>query len=213
MRRCACKGLAGSIYENMGWNNDYKYKIIGSLMEVGGQQCLVFCLSEYMIRVSAKEGKDQNLDTDESRRQQLLFDDVVSDTSKIMARSRAIYYDELTEKSGGEIHLSDLGSERFRPECIQRLIEKGLSPVEGWSYLSGMASMTSFGFTIFPEGWTESFGSDLYHNSEKLFRLRVRLVQEESTAVSYGWTVGLDLPTLDTVNETIRYLKVGEGGT
>ena len=34
MRRCGCKGFSNALFDNMGWNLDYKYKLVGSSMVI-----------------------------------------------------------------------------------------------------------------------------------------------------------------------------------
>ena len=46
MRRCPCKGFSNALFDNMGWNLDYKYKLIGASMIIDGQPVLVFTLED-----------------------------------------------------------------------------------------------------------------------------------------------------------------------
>ena len=50
MRKCGCKGFSNALFDNMGWNLDYKYKVIGAPMDIDGETVLVFTL-ENPIRV------------------------------------------------------------------------------------------------------------------------------------------------------------------
>ena len=115
----------------------------------------------------------------------------------------------MTEKAHGELHLADLGNKKYDPECIRRLIQKGIAPAEGWLYLKGMADIGKKSFSIYPEGWADSFGKELYNASCLLFRARLNQVGMElvGDVIPYGWTVGLDLPTAETVKEAIAFLK------
>ncbi|MBR4319165.1 MAG: hypothetical protein IKP69_03840 [Oscillospiraceae bacterium] len=102
--------------------------------------------------------------------------------------------------------MNDLGEQQYTPECIQRMREKGIAPVEGWDYLKGMAVMTEKGFAIYPAEWAESFGTDPYHTVSYRFGQRMSAEQSEN-GIDYGWTVGLDLPTLETVQKAIAQFQ------
>ncbi len=227
---CHCKsaGLMQAIFQNMNWNTEYKYRLIGNAVQLAGQNMLLFHLEEPIILVSAKEGSLQNMDTDtvsetESRTvRKSIRDGFSPETSYLpnldgfstesetkvrnIARSRAIYYDEMVEQSNGILHVNDLGEQQYTPECIQRMREKGITPVEGWDYLRGMAIMTEKGFTIYPAEWAESFGTDPYHTVSYRFSQRMSAEQSEN-GIDYGWTVGLDLPTLETVQKAIAQFR------
>jgi DNA invertase Pin-like site-specific DNA recombinase len=229
MRHCSCKGIAQAVYTNMGWNQDFKYRIVGSSFAKGSERYLVFCLDEPLTIVPARAGMIKNIDTekvDEEETRKIirsgylpehsfvpdltdfqLGDGTMANAAKKMSRSRAIYYDELTEKSNGELHVDDLGDKKYSPECIQRLIQKGITPKEGWLYLKGMAIIRPASFTIYPEELAEKFGPDIYHSKEILFRALNQNTEIDSTPKPYGWTVGLDLPSIKTVRETINTLK------
>ena len=229
MRHCSCKGIAQAVYTNMGWNQDFKYRIVGSSFAKGSERYLVFCLDEPLTIVPARAGMIKNIDTekvDEEETRRIvhsgylpehsfvpdltdfqLGDGTMANAAKKMSRSRAIYYDELTEKSNGELHVDDLGDKKYSPECIQRLIQKGITPKEGWLYLKGMAIIRPASFTIYPEELAEKFGPDIYHSKGLMFRTRKLNNETDSTPKPYGWTVDLDLPSIDTVRETINMLK------
>ena len=81
------------------------------------------------------------------------------------------------------------------------------SPKEGWLYLKGMAIIRPASFTIYPEELAEKFGPDIYHSKGLMFRTRKLNNETDSTPKPYGWTVDLDLPSIDTVRETINMLK------
>jgi len=227
---CHCKsaGLMQAIFQNMNWNAEYKYRLIGNAIQSAGQNMLLFHLEEPIILVSAKEGSLQNMDTDmvsetESRTvRKSIRDGFSPETSYLpnldgfsaesgtkvrnIARSRAIYYDEIVEQSNGILHVNDLGEQQYIPECIQRMREKGIAPVEGWDYLKGMVVMTEKGFAIYPAEWAESFGTDPYHTVSYRFSQRMSAEQSEN-GIDYGWTVGLDLPTLETVQKAIAQFQ------
>ena len=231
MRRCTCRGISGALYENMGWNENYKYRVLGSILTIGDEDVLVFFLEESMAIVPAKSGSIRNIDTetiDEKQARDIVKEGYlpeqgyVPDLSdfelgngpmatsvKKLSRSRAIYYDELTEKTVGELHVADLGDRKYDPECIQRMIQKGIEPAEGWLYLKGMAEIRKNHFTIFPIEWSDGFGEEFYQAQRKKL---IRKFGDSGTksmkrATAYGWTVGLDLPTVRTVQETIEILQ------
>ena len=130
--------------------------------------------------------------------------------SRYMAKSRAIYYDTNTNKKESELTLADLGEERYSPERIRHMLQRGISPEEGWSYLRGMAVIHKNKFTIYPSEWSEDFGNNIYDNSDthlRSFMAHHRQNGSMEAPTPYGWTVGLNLPTLKTVRETIEMMK------
>ena len=231
MKRCGCRGIAGAVFTNMEWNEDYRYRVLGELVHSGNEPMLVFYLDEPTMIVPAELGVIQNIDRDGIDKDQTrkivregslpeqsfipdlsdfeLGDGPMASGVRKMSRSRAIYYDDLTEKAHGELHLADLGNKKYDPECIRRLIQKGIVPVEGWLYLKGMAVIGKKSFSIYPESWIDSFGKELYNANCLLFRARLKQVDMElaGDVIPYGWTVGLDLPTAETVKEAIEFLK------
>lgn len=231
---CTCKaaGLMEAIFHNMNWNHGYKYRLVGNVVESDSVKSLAFCLDDPIIIVPAKEGILKNLDTDSSavpdrkKTKKMLRDGFFPEKSYIpnleefdtgegpiaqqvknIVRSRAIYYDEMVDHVNGELHIEDLGNQRYTPECIQRMRQKGIVPAEGWNYLKGMAVITERGFQIYPEHWADSFGSDPYHTFS--YHLKMRKIPKllDSKVIPYGWTVGLDLPSMDTVRKTIEILR------
>ena len=233
MRRCTCRGISGALYENMGWNANFKYRVLGSVQTIGDEDVLVFFLDESMAIVPAKAGSIRNIDTDTIDEQQArdivregylpeqgyvpdlsdfeLGNGPMATSVKKLSRSRAIYYDELTEKTTGELHVSDLGDRKYDPECVQRMIQKGIEPAEGWLYLKGMAVIRKNYFTILPMEWSDGFGEEFYQAQRKkqIRRFGDPDIGAMRRAIPYGWTVGLDLPTERTVQETIEILKNG----
>jgi len=234
MRQCVCVGLAKAIFEGMGWNEDYKYRILGSIIKEGRDRALMFYLEDAVMIVPARSGSARNLDTDtelhgrKSKKKIIrdalsvgrsympnldefeLGDGPMASAAKRMSRSRAIYYDELTEKTDGTLTLEDMGDKRYDPEYIRRMIEKDIAPVEGWDYLRGVAAIKRNSFTIYPTEWVGVFGKNLYCNNSVRWnhhRSNARPQNKKSEPIPYGWTVGLDLPTMDTVNDAIRYLR------
>ena len=199
-KRCACRALTTAIYETMGWNKDYKYKVMGFPVEIEGETMLGFSLEESIMIVPAKPGSVQDIDTTTNT------EDYADGNT---ARSRAIYYDELTEKTKGEISLSDLGENKYDPECIRRLLQRGITPKEGWSYLRGIAEFKKDGFTIIPQKWIGTFGDNPYADTNRLrFIDRVRHPGDEPIEhQAYGWTVGLNLPSEEEVQSSIQRLR------
>ncbi len=203
-KRCTCNALAQTMYETMGWNKDYKYQVIGFPVEIEGETMLAFSLEENVMIVPAKPGSVQDIDTTADKEEY---------AEGNTARSRAIYYDELTEKTKGEVSISDLGESKYDPECIRRLLQRGITPKEGWSYLRGVAKMQRNGFTIIPQKWIGSFGDSPYVDSNCMrFIDRVRHPSDEPIEKeAYGWTVGLKLPSEESVQESIRKLRSEKG--
>lgn len=228
MHRCGIKGLAGAIYTNMQWDEDYKYRIVGTVVGEGNKAVLVFYLNEPQIIVPAKPGTVKNLDTDitPNLTKEILHDGYlpeqgfvpdlsdfdlgngpVASAAKRLSRSRAIYYDEMMDQSAGNISVLEMGNKKYDPEFIQRLIQKGLKPTEGWSYLRGMATIREKSFSIYPASWADSFGMQIYKRNTYRLMLRKEQINAAEKTMPYGWTIGLDLPTKKTVEETIEYLK------
>ena len=99
------------------------------------------------------------------------------------------------------------------------MLKNGLKPAEGWEYLKGMAVMGKNRLTIFPESWADSFGDNASNNRDERLKAYLKRAGPTVSAESseslgsmgkgkpYGWTVGLMLPTMDTVNEMIAELK------
>ncbi len=195
-KRCACRSLTKVIYETMGWNKDYKYKIMGFPVEIEGEVMLGFSLEESVMVVPAKAGSVHDIDT-------------TKEDYANTARSRAIYYDELTEKTKGEISIDDLGENKYDPECIRRLLQRGITPKEGWCYLRGIARFQKNGFTIIPQSWIGTFGDNPYADTNRMrFIDRVRHPGDEPIEKEpYGWTVGLNLPSEEEVQSSIQRLR------
>lgn len=212
MRKCGCRGIAQSIYENMGWNEEFKYQVVGNRIEIDGKKMLVFYLDEPIIIVPAKKKSQAEEESSIISKETLPEDtedltvEEPQEIDKTQSRSRAIYFDDFAAKEDTVIHLSDLGNDKYSPECIQRLLHKGVSPAEGWIYLKGMAVLKKDSFTIYPEDWSDTFGTTIYER--QCVKMEQRMKKSVSKAAEeYGWTVGLDLPTIDTVQEAIATLK------
>ena len=218
MKRCGCEGIAASIFQNMGWNKDYKYRVLGQQIKVDGKKLLVFYLDEPIIVVRAERGSAEDVENSEIMTRETLPQDTedldtVFDSGAVdknLSRSRAIYFDNEESKQDKTFSVEDLGDDRFNPDTIRRIIQKGTEPVEGWVYLNGMAVMDKKGFTIFPAAWHDSFGTTIYER--KSSKLRKRMGEQIDSPVEYGWTVGLDLPTMETVNQAIESLKGERNG-
>ncbi len=224
MRKCSCRGFSNALFDNMGWNLDYKYKLIGSSMIIDEQPVLVFTLEDPIKIVPIaleKKNKEEAGKKAKSRQTKELLEagfapedfqipssvsdidlgnDTLNEKARNAAKSRAIYFDNITSASG-EIHVADLGTERFDPECIRQIIQKSRAPEEGWGYLKGMAVIRKNSFTILPGVLSDRFGDEIYATR--------RMEQFEGTIVKgtpYGWVQGLSLPTRETVEETIQML-------
>lgn len=220
MRKCGCKGFANALFDNMGWNLDYKYRIIGAPMEIDGETVLVFTLED-PIRIvpitqvekgTPVEKKTRNRQTKELLEAGFapedfqmpddidLGNETMNEKAKNAAKSRAIYYDNYTSVSG-EIHVEDLGVEKYNPEIIRQIIQKNREPVEGWGYLKGIAVFKKHSFTIMPEIIADGFGPEVYTT-----RRTVRLEGAIQSGTAYGWVQALTLPTRETVEEAIQML-------
>ncbi len=230
MIRCSSVGLSKAIYANMGWENTYKYRVLGSKIEVAGEQLIVFALDDHFSIVPARMGSVVSIDTSKLSAEEtkaLMKDGIIpsnetmpdlddfdlgngpmSKTAKIMARSRAIYFDEITDRVSGSIRVEELADKRFDPKCIQSLIQRGITPEEGWYYLKGMAVIRKNSFIIFPESWSDSCGNLFYETSWYKLRERFSDKHDFGDSIPYGWTVGLDVPSPQHIKDEINDLLV-----
>ena len=223
MRRCPCRGFSNALFDNMGWNLDYKYRLIGGSMMIDDQPVLVFTLEApiKIVPIVKEKKKEETGKKTKNRQTKELLEagfapedfqvptsvsdidlgsDTLNEKARNAAKSRAIYFDSITSASG-EIRVADLGAERFDPECIRQIIQKNRAPEEGWGYLKGMAVIRKNSFTIFPETLSDSFGDEIY-STRKIHQLEGEIVE----GTPYGWVQGLSLPTKETVEETIQML-------
>ena len=229
MVRCSSVGLSNAIYANMGWENDFKYRVLGSRIEADGEDMIVFALNDYYSIVPAKMGSLVSIDTSALSQQEtktLIRNGVIpsnetvpdlddfelgsgpmSKTAKIMARSRAIYFDEITDRVSGSIKVSELGDRKYDPKCIQSLIQRGITPEEGWYYLKGMAVIRKNRFYIFPERWADSFGDRFYETTGYMLKERFANCGNIGKGIPYGWTVGLSVPSPKYIRDEIAQLR------
>ncbi len=223
MRRCSCRGFSNALFDNMGWNLDYKYKLIGTSMIIDGQPVLIFTL-ESPIRIvpiiMEKKKEDEGKKVKSRQTKELLEagfapedfqipssvsdidlgNDTLNEKARNAAKSRAIYYDNFTSASG-VIHVEDLGTEKFDPECIRQIIQKNRAPEEGWNYLKGMAVIHKNSFTILAESLADGFGVEA-SSARRIKKLEGSIVER----TPYGWVQGLSLPSRETVETTIQML-------
>lgn len=237
MKRCCCKGLSSSIYQNMGWDEDSRYRLVGSCLEFGGETVLAFGLESPVVLVSYKVEDKKDIDTEQDevnakeknrtiRRVMRdgfmppentfipnltsfnLGDGPIAKDAKRMSRSRVIYFNDLLEQSNGKISVVDMGSRKFDPDYIRQMLCDGLAPEEGWIYLRGMGEVKKNHFKLYPAEWEGTFGVPA-HESEgnRIRELFHRRKEGIGTGIAYGWTVGLDLPTKETIEEAIELLR------
>ena len=229
MIRCSSVGLVETIYSNMGWDSEFKYRVLGTKVQIDGEDVLVFSLCDKFMIVSARLGSQVSLDTSNMsakdaekmmREGKIPSNEYVPDlddfglgngpmskSAKLMARSRAIYFDEITDRVSGSIHVSDLNEKKYDPKCIQSLIQRGITPEEGWYYLRGMAVIKKNSFTIYPEEWSDDCGKNYYETTGMMIKARFADSESIESGVPYGWTVGLDLPSPEDIKKEITQLK------
>ena len=235
MKRCCTKGLSSSIYQNMKWNPSYKYRIVGRAFEYSGETMLIFFLDSFTEIVPAKVFKQEEKKEATQRKRKRKFEDGALDDDIVLPeledikfeegtditerRSSVIYFYGNTLKDERELTLKDLGKDKYSAERISHMLKNGLKPAEGWEYLKGMAVMGKNRLTIFPESWADSFGDNASNNRDERLKAYLKRAGPSGAAESsesvgsmgkgkpYGWTVGLMLPTMDTVNEMIAELK------
>ena len=224
MRKCSCRGFSNALFDNMGWNLDYKYKLIGTSMVIDGRPVLVFTLErpiKIVPIVMEKQSKDESGKKKKSRQTKELLEagfapedfqipssvsdidlgsETLNEKARNAAKSRAIYYDDFTSASG-VITVAELGEEKYDPERIRQIIQKNRAPEEGWGYLKGMAVLRKNSFTILSETLVDSFGAEVY--STRIPRQFEGAITEGKP---YGWVQALSLPSRETVEETIRML-------
>lgn len=229
MKRCACKGIVQSIYANMGWDEDFKYRIVGSISHADDEPVLSFYLGDPIIivpihrargeksednrkKVKAKQGIRDGYDAEEDF---IVEIDSSMDYPSMQApleddkssRSRAIYYDVSNEEKLESVSLEEIKDKKYSPKFIQLMLQQEIAPVEGWRYLKGMGRIYNSSFAIFPSEWEDNFG----HSCITIAETKLYEVEEDKEPIrlmNYGWTVGLDLPTIQTVREAIDSLKV-----
>lgn len=205
LQKCTCKGITSAIYENMKWDRDYRYKLIGMKIECGGEAMLVFYLSEPQIVVTAKQSESR-IEAEDSID---IYTDTYAEDPNNIARSRAIYYDDITgENRDNIISTETLGDKKYDPKTIKELLCKGIEPEDGWIYLKGMAVLKKTGFTIFPEEWSESFGPKLYERKDFVPPDSKAFASGPGDIDPYGWTLGLNLPSREEISRTIEELKL-----
>lgn len=118
----------------------------------------------------------------------------------------ALYYDQdEDEKPTVLVALASLGERRYDPLLIWDMMSQGKSPQEGWGYLSGMAKQEKTRLLLYPRSWSGGLGDDITRVNEKLFRLRSN--KTRTTSEPYGWTVGLDLPSEEDIQNQIARLS------
>ena len=224
MRRCPCKGFANALFDNMGWNLDYKYRLIGSSMMIDDEQVLIFTLDDPIrivpIVMEQQSKNDANKKAQNRQTKELLEagfapedfqiptsvsdidlgSDILNEKARNAAKSRAIYYDNYTS-ANGVITVEGLGEEKYDPECIRQIIQRNRAPEEGWGYLKGMAVIHKRSFTILSDTLVESFGPEIY--STRLPRQIEGTINERTP---YGWVQALKLPSRETVEASIQML-------
>ena len=227
MRKCSCRGFSNALFDNMGWNLDYKYKVIGCSMEIDGETVLIFTLEDPIRIVPIKSETKTRVENRKNKGRETkelleagfapedfqmpstmpdlgseMLNEKAMNAAKNAAKSRATYYDNYTSASG-TFHVSDLGDGKFDPECIRQIIQKNREPEEGWGYLKGMAVFHKNSFTIMPEVFSgDSFGDEVYSR-----RPAVRLEGRIMDGKPYGWVQSLTLPSRETVEMTIQILE------
>lgn len=226
MKRCSCRGFSNVLFDNMGWNMEYKYRIVGTVTMIDNAPALVFTLDKPIIIVPTQEKKTRkntNPMTKKVTRKPLselleagyapediqmpnmpevdLGNQTLNEKAKNATRSRAIYYDNLTSQTGS-IKLADMGDEKYNPECIRQILQKGRKPEEGWHYLKGIVVFKENGFILCPQKINECFGEQLYSNKPTF-----RPAGKVSNPIPYGWTQSLSLPTKKTVEDAIHMLE------
>ena len=115
-------------------------------------------------------------------------------------------YDVSNEEKLEGVSLEEMKDKKYSPKFIQLMLQQEIAPDEGWRYLKGMGKIYNSSFMIFPAEWEDSFGHSCIAIAEtKLYE--VEEDKEPIQLINYGWTVGLDLPTIQTVKEAIDSLK------
>lgn len=240
MKRCSCKGLSGSIFKNMGWDEESRYRLVGSCLEFGGESVLVFGLESPVMLVSYKVEDKKDIDTEQETEKEKgrtirrvmrdgfmppettfipnltsfdLGDGPMAKNAKRMSRSRVIYFNDLLEQTDGRISVADMGRRKFDPDYIRQMLCDGLSPEEGWIYLRGMGEVKKNHFMLYPSEWDGTFGvSAAESQGDRIRRMFHSGNEGIGRGVAYGWTVGLDLPTRETIEEAIDMLRAESAG-
>ncbi len=221
MHRCSAKGLCKALYDAMGWNPNNKYLVIGSGGEFEGKPFLEFDLKCTIVKAYVHKGEKEREETakpadisrlellrEEARNSGAYYeadDDVETYvsyiTGKVESKSRAVYFEIDSLETDAPVSIADYEDEKYDPEFIKALLEKGVVPIEGWSYLNGTVTWTHYGFCIPSKSYMRSMGRtrSLIGNAE--------LSAEPSITADYGWTTNYRFPTFLDVEERIRRIK------
>ena len=130
--------------------------------------------------------------------------------AKQIARSRVQYYDDVFgSANGNKVSIEDIGARKYEPEFIEQLLQKGIEPTEGWSYLEGLVVFRDDfkGFAMKPLPDPGSFGRSATDDGWNRIKRSFRSARGRSETGSYGWTVGLDIPSREAVEEAIGQLR------
>ena len=215
MKRCCTKGLSSSIYQNMNWNTNYKYRIVGRAVEYNGETMLIFFLDSFTKLVSAKIRNEEKKTTIRKTKRKFKDGSLTKDISlpapeeikfenaNLNLKSGVLYFDEKAEKDEAA------EDDRFSAERITRMLEKGSPPEEGWDYWKGIIVQNKSSFTIYPESWADSFGDNVSCRRDLRLYALLKRAGPIGEGKPYGWTVGVKLPTMKMVEEKIEELKTG----
>ena len=218
MKRCCTKGLSGSIYKNMNWNTSYKYRIVGRAFEHQGETMLIFFLDSCTKIVPAKVCDEEKKTPEKKTKRKFKDGDLTKEISLPAPEDIEFEYANLTpgiksgvfyldEQAGKDEDIKD--TDRFSAERITRMIEKGLTPEEGWDRWKCVVVKNKNGFTIYPESWADSFGDNVFRRRDLRLQAFLKRAGPIEEGKPYGWTVGVDLPTMKMVKEKIEELKTG----
>ena len=127
-----------------------------------------------------------------------------------MRKQQHQYYDDVFgSANGNKVSIEDIGARKYEPEFIEQLLQKGIEPTEGWSYLEGLVVFRDDfkGFAMKPLSDPGAFGRSSMDEGWSRVKRSFRSAIGRSETGSYGWTVGLDIPSREAVEEAIGQLR------
>ena len=257
MLRCSARGFAGALFEAMGWNRSNKYEIVGSRREYDNTTGLEFDLKYTIVKAylrSEKKAKEKADVSGESNRLELIKEEArntgayYSDsddlemyvsyiTGKVESKSRAVYFETENIQADKPVSLADYGDEKYDPAFIKALLEKEVTPLEGWDYLKGKVTWTPYGFQIPSAAYLQRqdpmrrsadyFVSDpAYNSADRTSGAAAGDTESEqsllhpdmhppvpgpSKTADFGWTTGFSFPTEADVMKRINNIRRRNG--
>ena len=216
MARCSTQGLGAALYNGVGWDERNKYKVNGRAVSIDGKTCLMFNLQEPTVIVKIEDSCNDDkpseknkidIAVEEARNSSDYYLDARTETEECLdflrsikadRKSKAVYFVDKNEQE--TISLKDYWDVRYEISFIRAMVEKGITPVEGWGYLDGMIQWKKNGFELIPQSHSLS-------TSNRIIDKSFVRSSEKITCENYGWTTEYDFPGKEEVQEMINTLS------